>query len=115
MANDFTMYAGDTKVITATTEDGEGAPYDLTGITALRWKLARTVTSTTALVQKELSAGIEIIDADAGRFDITLDSVDTETLKGEYYHEAELIDALDRVATVFAGTITISKTLIKPV
>src|SRR4029077_17969888 len=71
MAN-FTMFAGDTKVLVVSVADEKGAAVDITG-TVIRWQLAKSVTST-ALILKSVGAGVTIIDGPSGRFDVALDA-----------------------------------------
>jgi hypothetical protein len=110
---DFEMVQGDTKTIEVTVEDPTGTVVDLTGAVSIRWKMAKSVTATVTLA-KSVGSGISVVDAEEGRFDIALATGDTESLSGGFYHEAEVIDSLNRVATVLTGTITIAKALIKP-
>lgn len=110
---DFTLYAGDDKLLTVTVTDGEGEPVDLTGAQKIRWQLGKGP-GKTPIVEKALGQGIEVTDGPGGIFTVTLDSADTEALKGSYYHEAEVIDEDGNVSTVLTGTVTIEATLIKP-
>lgn len=110
---DITMFAGDTKTLQVTVKDENGDAVDLTGA-SIRWQASRSVNKRPADLEKSVGDGITITDATAGRFDVTLDSADTEDLRGDFYHEAEVIDASGNVSTVFTGTLTIEPTLIKP-
>lgn len=113
----FSMYAGDTKRIEVTVVDAAGDAVDITDFTSIRWKMAKTVKAT-AVLEKSLGDGIEIISGGSGRFDVTLETGDTESLRpGTYYHEAEVADPVaspEVVATVMTGTAEILPTLIKP-
>lgn len=109
---DFTMYAGDSKTLVVTAKDEDGAAVDITDAT-IRWQLARSV-STTALVTKSIGDGVTITDGSGGVFEVELENADTESLKGEFYHEAEAILTDGTIATVLSGTATINRTLIKP-
>jgi len=111
---DFIMWAGDDKTLQVTVQDSSGDPVDITGATAIRWQLSKSATKRPALIEKALLDGVTVISAPGGRFDVTLEPEDTEDLKGDYYHEAELIDSGGRVATVLTGTATINPALIKP-
>lgn len=116
MSNDFAMFAGDTKVLVVPVVDentGEVVPLD--GVLTIRWHLSKNVNKRPALLTKGLSNGITVTNAPGGIFEVSLDSADTEDLRGEFYHEAEIIDEDDNVSTVVSGTITIEPTLIKPV
>lgn len=112
---DFTMYAGDTKVLAVTVLDNVGDPVDITG-TDIRWWMAKNAKKIGAdvLLKKETGGdGIVITDGPGGVFEVTLDSADTENLKGPYYHEAEVDDA-GVISTVLTGKATINLALIKP-
>lgn len=109
---DFEMFAGDTKILGVTAKDAAGEVVDISGAT-IRWQLAKSVT-TAALVEKATGDGITITDGAGGAFDIELDNADTEGLKGDHYHEAEVELADGTIATVLSGTVTIKRTLIKP-
>lgn len=110
---DFEMMAGDDKRLEVTVLDEDDVAVDLTGATAIRWKLARSVRST-ALVSYSLGGNIAVIDAAAGRFNVTIDGADTESLKGLHYHEADIVDASGKTGTVIYGTVTIRPSLVDP-
>jgi hypothetical protein len=107
---DFSIYAGDTTVLRITVKDEAGAAVDL-GSSTIRWQLAVNVYGT-PLLAKSVGSGVEVVDAANGRFDVTLDSEDTEVLSGgTYYHEAEMYDG-GVVSTILTGTIQINPSLI---
>ncbi|MFA5567962.1 MAG: hypothetical protein WC972_04865 [Trueperaceae bacterium] len=111
---DFSLYAGDTKSLAVEVKDDAGDPVSLDGVQKVRWQLGKAPNKA-PLIEKALGAGLAVTDSAGGAFVVSLDSEDTETLKpGDYYHEAEVIDADDNVSTVLAGTVTILPTLIKP-
>jgi hypothetical protein len=110
MAN-FTMFAGDTKVLVVSVADEKGAAVDITG-TVIRWQLAKSVTST-ALILKSVGAGVTIIDGPSGRFDVSLDAGDTLPLHGSYYYEGEIDDG-GIISTVLTGIVQINLALIDP-
>ena len=89
-----------------------GAPVDITG-TLIRWQLAKAASSSTALVEKSVGAGITIVGGPAGRFDVLLDPEDTLPLIGGYYYEAEVDDG-GTISTVLTGTVQINQALIDP-
>lgn len=114
-SSDFSMYAGDDKILQVTVRDLVGTTVDITDFTEIRWALSKSVGRQPPILEKVLSAGVEIISGGVGRFDVTINSADTESLRhGDYYHEAEVINEDGLVATVLAGTVTILPTLIKP-
>lgn len=112
--SDFTMTAGDSKVLEVTVTDAAGAAVDLTGVQGIRWHMARSVNDRPATVEKSLGSGIAVTDAVNGVFTVTLDSADTEDERGDFYHEAEVIDENGNVSTVLTGAVTINPALIKP-
>lgn len=116
MQQDVELFAGDYKLLNVTVTDAAGDAVDLTDFT-IRWQLAAAANKT-PILSKEIGSGITVVNASEGRFDVQLDSDDTEALAGSavktYYHEAEVIDAADRPATVMWGAVTINPTLIKP-
>jgi hypothetical protein len=85
---DFEMFSGDTKVIRVTATDENGAPLDLSGVDII-WALAKKAGGV-PIFTKDIGNGISIVDAAAGIFEINLAPIDTDTLKGSFYHEAQM-------------------------
>lgn len=112
--NDFEMFQGDYKVFAGQVTDPAGSPVDLTGFTAVRWQMSKSASKRPPQLEKSIGDGVVITSAVDGEFEVTLDSADTEDLKGDFYHEVEVKDASGRPATVLSGTITILPALIKP-
>lgn len=109
---DFTMFAGDTKILQVTVRDAASSVVDITGM-LIRWQLAKTVKATEPLVAKAVGGGIVITDPTNGRFEVTIDPDDTLELSGHFYHEVEVNDA-GTISTVLTGKATIKLALIKP-
>lgn len=112
---DFTMYVGDTKVLKVTVLDEDGNAVNITGVD-IRWWMAKNVKKLDAdvLIKKSTTDGISITDGPNGKFEVTIEPEDTETLKaGSYYHEAEVDDA-GVISTVMTGKATLTPTLVKP-
>lgn len=107
---DFTMFAGDTKVLQITLTDSANVIVDVSTASII-WALSRKATST-ALLTKEVGTGVTITDGPGGKFEVAIDPVDTADLKGDYYHEIE-VEMGGVVSTVTSGTITIQPDLIK--
>lgn len=110
---DFEMFEGDTFTLRATVRDEAGSIVDITGVD-ISWWLAKTNKSTGADVyaQKTVGSGVEIVDGPAGRFDVTIESPDTEGRGGKtLYHEAEIDDG-GVVSTVLVGKAKIKPALI---
>ena len=82
----------------------------ITGAT-ITWVLAKS-NKGPAIVTKTTGDGITITDDLGGVFEIVLDPADTAALKGQHYHEGELVDAASRPATVVFGNNTIKEKLI---
>lgn len=108
---DFSMAAGDSKTLSVSvTEQSDDAATNIAGA-AIAWKAARSM-RTTAAISKSTSSGIVITSGSGGTFDITLDPADTSSLKGDYYHEAQITFSTGEVATVLRGLMTIDPALI---
>ncbi len=115
----ITHWRGDSATITIPIKDKAGNWVNLDGATA-RWWMGKSVKATGSNIYIEKSTeslgGVEITNPGGGdEWDlvITLNPVDTELLKaGDWYHEAEIIDADNNVATVTTGTFTLVGTLI---
>jgi hypothetical protein len=99
----FEMIAGDSHIIVVPVN------FDLSGATAIKWAVKRSVSSTERPIYKELSSGITVTKTGEtdSEFQITLNPSDTATLKSDYYHEAEVTDAQGNVSTVMTGRISI--------
>jgi uncharacterized membrane protein len=107
---DFTMYAGDSKTLAVTVRDADNVVVDLSGYT-ITWALSASVYDAEPLVSKTIGSGITVVDAAAGRFNVTIDPDDTADLRGAYYFEAEIVLS-GSVTTVLTGTATIVASLI---
>ena len=114
MTANFTMFAGDTKLLQVVINNVAGNPIDITG-TLVRWQLAKNVKADPALIHKSVDGGgVTIVDGPNGRFDVLLDPLDTLPLIGSYYYEAEIDDG-GVISTVLTGTVQINQALIDPV
>jgi hypothetical protein len=82
-----------------------GAEIDATTITAAEYRLYN-VTKTEALVTKTLGSGITTTPA---LLIVTLSAVDTQTLRGVYYHELR-IEIGGKAATVISENINLKAT-----
>src|SRR5260370_20109166 len=94
-----THYSGNTKIlrVKVVDQDDDTLPADLTAPMAVRWWLAKKVTSTGAdiFVQKSLGQGITL-DYTNGFWFIVIEILpeDTEDVpNGNWYHEVEIINA----------------------
>lgn len=113
---DFTIYQGDSKVLSVTVADEDGVAVPVDGMT-IRWQASPVITGgfeTTATLSKDNGAlgGITTV-TEEGVFEVELEPADTEELSGLYYHEAELTDGAGNVSTVLTGRMTIRTVLIR--
>lgn len=106
----FEIHSGDSKTLKFTIRDQNDAIKDITGATAT-WAAAKRKTSST-LISKTSGSGITITDATNGLLEVELDPADTEALKGDYYHELQLVDNQSRKSTAAYGTMTVRIDLI---
>lgn len=130
----FTIDAGDTATIYVPITDGNGGYVDLTGTQRARWWLGKTAkaTGTDVYLKKDSNSTmlcddgvvrnqveVEAFETDKWRLVIHLKGADTETgvtaipKPGDYYHEAEIIDALGNIATVMTGICTVEATIVR--
>lgn len=115
---DWEMHRHDSKNFTVTVKDSADVVVSLLGaseITFAASKKTDTGFSGTAALTKKLSVGdaeVEITDAVNGVCVVKLVPADTDSMKGEYYYEVELIDSSSDVGTVLTGTLTILKDLV---
>jgi hypothetical protein len=108
---DFSMFAGDSKTLSVSvTEQADGAPTNITGAT-ISWQAVRSLRKT-VVITKSTSDGITISSGSGGTFDITLDPSDTASLRGDYYHEAQITFTTGEVSTVLRGVMTVEPALI---
>ncbi len=113
--------SGDTRRLTYTAKDLQGAAVDITGA-SIRWGLFKldpdisdpTAKNTTTILPggtlKSVGSGITITDAVNGVFRIDVDPADTAALKGgDYYQESEIVTVAADVATALYGIFRIKK------
>jgi hypothetical protein len=113
MSGNFQIFAGDRMRLVVAVADESGDAASLTAASEIRWQLGRGVEGP-ALIEKSLGAGVTILDAAAGLFEVLLSPGDTAALSGEFHHEAEIVDP-DGPATVIYGRAVIKPTLIPEV
>jgi hypothetical protein len=110
-AQDFTIYKGDTLVITVTVTNSAGAAKDLTSA-SIEWSAGHSpdrpanITKTTAE-----GGGVSITNAAGGIFTITLTATDTAAMDDVYFHRAQVTDSGSNVSTVLTGWITVKENL----
>ena len=107
-----TLFQGDHETIAFEITDASGDPIDLSGV-GITWALATTSRADDPTLEATRDAGITVIDAAAGRFDVELDSSETATLvPRSWYHEVELVDGNGDVTTVFTDQLSVRATVI---
>lgn len=107
------MFAGDTKSLEVALIDRAGQPVDLAGA-QIRWALSAQPGGGAVLSAKTLGSGIVCDAPETGVFTVSLDPADTESLLGNYVHEAEVVLSNGVVSTVLRGVVSVRPTIIKP-
>lgn len=95
--------AGDYLELVVSIQDGDGSPFDLTGIQGARYAIVPYPGAATPLLTKSLGAGITVTDEGGGVMTIALDNGDTDGMQGKFNHELEITDSGDRISTVMIG------------
>ncbi len=101
---DFTITRGDDRVLAGV------ATQQLTdAILFFTAKVNRHDTDDQAVITKELDAGIEIVDENAGTFEVTIDAADTDDLDTPLLLLWDLqgIDSIDKVRTLASGRLLV--------
>ena len=111
MIQNFEMTAGDDKTLVITVRDANGNPVSITGA-SIKWQCARSFGKASS-ISKTTSSGISITDGANGVFAVTLDDTDTESLVGNFIHEAQVTASDGSISTVVSGTMKINKALIE--
>lgn len=102
------FYSGDTREITVTVTDKAGAAVDCSSVVIVYGLDTVPHSGGTPLVSKTSGAGDFSIGGDgSNEITFTLDPADTADLNGTYYHEMEITNDDDEVATVLEGTVVI--------
>ena len=113
ITENYSMHSGDSKTI-AVSAVLNGEAVELTGALIV-WAIAKNKSngdfSSTITFSKSIGAGITVTDILAGEFEIELDPADTADLKGDFYHEAEIIDFQGRKTTILDGVLSIQRDL----
>lgn len=105
-AQNFEMFAGDTRQITISVTDEDGAALPLTGYDAI-WVVYKQTTKE-LILSKVLGSGIMIPTPANGQIIIDLLPEDTEDITpGKYLHECEISTSSTDVSTVTTGIIKI--------
>jgi phage terminase large subunit-like protein len=86
----FTMVSGDTQILEFEVLDSGGVAVNITGA-VVTWVLCASRLYPTALITKTTSSGITLTNPTSGIFQVTLLPVDTQSLSGIYFHEAQVV------------------------
>jgi hypothetical protein len=108
MATDFTMYAGDTRVLTIGITDEDGAAVDVSTAQAIRFGVFG---GGVEQFVKDLDEGITVEDSVVT---VTLEPADTQNLSGSYVHELEIVDVNGHVYTALQGHMRVLKSYLAP-
>lgn len=100
-AQNFEMWAGDSKSLVITVTGSSGAGHDLSGASVV-WTLKENVDSA-SLIKRSTDSGCGI-SISTSTLTISLSPTHTENLSGVYYHEGEATDPTGDVSTLFVGT-----------
>lgn len=108
----FSIPAGDTDTVTFEVVPDTGIDILLSGL-HVTWKVydqehGVVDDDAVAIISRSLGAGIEIVPSPPG-FVVTIEGSDTLALLGNYYFEAQVIDALEAVTTVTQGIMTVTE------
>ena len=86
----FELVSGNDKTLRFITLDEFDAVVDLTGAKII-WAMASSEKAKTHLITYTSPTNVTITDAEAGLFEVDIQSADTEGFKGgDYYHEARI-------------------------
>lgn len=108
------MPSGDSRNIRVNCVGANRQPFSLAEAIDIEWQLAKSVNGG-AVLTKTLSEGdITIVqEGDKWLIDVAILPDDTETMKGDFYHECQVRFSDGAVLTPYAGTITITEDLIQ--
>jgi len=112
MTTNFVMTAGDTKTLVISVKDASGNPVNITDA-SIKWQAGRSFGKASSISKATGGSGISITDAANGVFTVTLNPSDTESLKGTFYHEAQVTGSDSAISTVISGTMKINPALIE--
>jgi hypothetical protein len=109
---DFTLYVGQTKVVTIPVVDSLGAPLNMTGYTK-EWGLWQSAYDLQAdAILSKADGAISLVNVngtlDGLRFTISAaEALTLRGLEGRYYHEARVKDGSNNEGPVTIGTVTV--------
>ncbi len=110
---DFHLHAGDESPLAFTvTDEATGAAVDLSAVTEITWALAADAESAALVTKTKTGGDITVTDAVNGKFEVALDSADTDGLNGRYWHEAVIVDGAGKRFTVATGEARVYPTVV---
>lgn len=112
MIQNFDMVAGDHKTLVITVKDADGVAVNIASAT-IKWQCARSLGKASNISKATGGSGITITDAANGVFTVTLNPSDTNSLVGNFIHEAEVTSSGGTISTVLQGTMKINRPLIE--
>ena len=101
---------GDSVTLFVALTQADGTPFDPTLEAVIKWRLLRNAydTESSALVRKDLGAGITIVTAPIKGVNISLSASDTNIFPRYYFHELKVFDGGD-VTTAMSGLIILKR------
>lgn len=104
IAQDFTVYAGDSALPIFTVVDGSGVVIDISGVSEIVWNAQRDLQSAAVLSKAKTTGGVAFVtDGTDGKFKVILAPADTAPLTNFYIHQAKVTDQFGNVSTVTTG------------
>jgi hypothetical protein len=109
----FRFHEGEHWNIAVTYQDGDGNPIDLSGAQALEWAVSASKLSAAIHTASLANGEITIIDAVAGRADISVPPASQAGLAaGNYWQESRITNSGGVVSVQFHGPLTVSPSLL---
>jgi hypothetical protein len=102
LSADLPIYQGDDVNAVITVTDATGAPADLTGYTA-KAQVRKTVADSDPLVAIEIAATVS-----GSTVVLTISHAQTETLKGKYVWDCQLVSAAGMITTIVSGKVPVT-------
>ena len=100
----FVVFEGDNQNLNVTVLDAAGAVVDITGASAIDWKMS-VDEFTAPTISKSLGSGIAVTNGPAGIFTVTLDPADTNGKTPGIYYQASRITLSANLSHVAIGTV----------
>jgi len=108
------VFSGEDFTITVALVDSDGAALESAAVDAIseyRYIIATSPYATTNIVSKTIGSGVTM-DNSAITATIAVDDTDTDSLEGEYYHEAKATDSSGNETTSFSGRLIIRRNVL---